>query len=79
MIKYFDAWHQLTAVIFSMANLPSMEFQQRFTFVIDLLVSLQSKVSTYKTVRINNLIYHSKFKQLTINTYFNVYFSKIKV
>ncbi|XP_050530233.1 nuclear pore complex protein Nup205 isoform X2 [Daktulosphaira vitifoliae] len=44
MIKYFDAWHQLTAVIFSMANLPSMEFQQRFSFVIDLLVSLQSKV-----------------------------------
>ncbi|XP_050438830.1 nuclear pore complex protein Nup205 [Adelges cooleyi] len=47
MIKYFDAWHQLTAVIFSMANLPSMEFQQRFTFVIDLLVSLQSKVIRY--------------------------------
>ncbi|XP_026804036.1 nuclear pore complex protein Nup205 [Rhopalosiphum maidis] len=47
MVKYFDAWHQLTAVIFSMANLPSMEFQQRFTFVIDLLVSLQSKVIRY--------------------------------
>jgi len=51
MIKYFDAWHQLTAVIFSMANLPSMEFQQRFTFVIDLLVLLQSKVSYIKLLK----------------------------
>lgn len=65
MIKYFDAWHQLTAVIFSMANLPSMEFQQRFTFVIDLLVLLQSKVSICKTVKMNYSIFHSKFKHLT--------------
>ncbi|VVC40662.1 Armadillo-like helical,Nucleoporin Nup186/Nup192/Nup205 [Cinara cedri] len=50
MIKYFDSWHQLTAVIFSMANLPSMEFQQRFTFVIDLLVSLQIKVIRYPQI-----------------------------
>ncbi|XP_016657201.1 nuclear pore complex protein Nup205-like [Acyrthosiphon pisum] len=47
MVKYFDAWHQLTAVIFNMDNLPSMELQQHFKFTIDLLITLQSKVIRY--------------------------------
>ncbi|KAL4083012.1 hypothetical protein QTP88_028342 [Uroleucon formosanum] len=54
MVKYFDAWHQLTAAICNMTNLPSMEFQQYFKFIIDLLVTLQSKsllnkIATYNT------------------------------